>query len=119
MAKAKPELSDAALQMIAQRFKVLSEPLRLKILHTLWDGERTVGDIIADTGALQANVSKHLGVLQQAGLVRRRKDGLNVYYQIIDETVFALCEVVCGSLHDRLVAQMEEIAPAAVRRKSA
>jgi len=119
MPKAKPELSDAALQMIAQRFKVLSEPMRLKILHALWDGERTVGEIIAETGALQANVSKHLGMLQQSGLVRRRKDGLNVYYQIMDETVFALCEVVCSSLHDRLTMQMEEIAPATVRRKSA
>jgi len=119
MTKVKPELSEAALQMIAHRFKVLSEPRRLKILHALWDGERTVGEIIAETGALQANVSKHLGMLQQAGLVRRRKDGLNVYYQIADETVFALCEVVCSSLHDRLVSQMEEIAPAAARRKSA
>lgn len=119
MAKAKPELSDAALQMIAHRFKVLSEPMRLKILHSLWEGERTVGEVIATTGALQANVSKHLGMLQQAGLVRRRKDGLNVYYQIADETVFALCEVVCHSLHDRLAAQIDEIAPAAVRRKSA
>lgn len=119
MAKARPELSEAAFQMIAYRFKVLSEPMRLKILHALWEGERTVGEIIAETGALQANVSKHLGMLQQAGLVRRRKDGLNVYYHIIDETVFALCEVVCGSLHDRLTAQIDEIAPAAVRRKSA
>ena len=105
--------------MIADRFKVLSEPMRLKILHALWDGERTVGEIIVATGALQANVSKHLGMLQQAGLVRRRKNGLNVYYQIADETVFALCEVVCSSLHDRLAAQIDEIAFAAVRRKSA
>lgn len=119
MPKAKPQLSEAAFQMIAHRFKVLSEPMRLKILHALWDGERTVGEIIAETGALQANVSKHLGVLQQAGLVHRRKDGANVYYRIIDETVFALCEAVCGSLLDRLTAQMEEIAPAAMRRKSA
>ena len=119
MPKAKPELSDAALQMIADRFKVLSEPMRLKILHALWDGERTVGEIIATTGALQANISKHLGVLQQAGLVRRRKNGLNVYYRIVDETVFALCEVVCHSLHDRLAAQIDEIAFAAARRKSA
>ena len=119
MPKAKPELSDAALQMIAHRFKVLSEPMRLKILHTLWEGERTVGEIITETGALQANVSKHLGMLQQAGLVRRRKDGINVYYQIADETVFALCEVVCNSLHDQLVTQMGAIAPTAARRKSA
>jgi ArsR family transcriptional regulator len=105
------ELSDEALQMIAGRFKVLSDPLRLKILHTLWDGERTVSEIIAATGALQANVSKHLGLLQQAGLVNRRKDGLNVYYRICDETVFELCEVVCVSLHDRLAIQIGVLVP--------
>src|SRR5438552_12027496 len=92
MPRPKKQLSEAALQMIAERFKVLAEPMRLKILHALWDGEQTVGEIIATTGALQANVSKHLGILQQAGLVRRRKDGLNVYYRICDETVFELCE---------------------------
>ncbi|HEV8718290.1 MAG TPA: metalloregulator ArsR/SmtB family transcription factor [Candidatus Binatia bacterium] len=119
MARAKKELSDAALQMIADRFKVLAEPMRLKLLHSLWDGELTVGEIIAATNALQANVSKHLGILQQAGLVNRRRDGLNVYYRICDETVFALCEVVCASLHDRLAAQMDEIASAVPGRKRA
>ena len=105
--------------MIAQRFKVLAEPQRLKILHVLWDEESTVGEIIIATGALQANVSKHLGILQQAGLVSRRKDGLNVYYRICDQTVFELCELVCSSLHDRLVEQMGELTPAAPIRKSA
>lgn len=107
----KKELSDAALAMIAERFKLLAEPMRLKILHSLWDEELTVGEIVAATGAMQANVSKHLSILQLAGLVRRRKDGLNVYYAIADETVFALCEVVCNSLHDRLAAQMGELTP--------
>ncbi len=119
MTRPKKELSDAALQMIADRFKVLAEPMRLKILHTLWDGELTVGEIIAATNALQANVSKHLGILQQAGLVNRRRDGLNVYYRICDETVFELCEAVCASLHDRLTAQIDEIAPAVPKRKRA
>ena len=119
MARPKKELSDAALQMIADRFKVLAEPMRLKILHTLWDGELTVGEIIAATKAFQANVSKHLGILQQAGLVNRRRDGLNVYYRICDETVFELCEAVCASLHDRLTAQIDEIAPAVPKRKRA
>jgi DNA-binding transcriptional ArsR family regulator len=119
MPRPKKELSDAALQMIADRFKVLAEPMRLKILHTLWDGERTVGEIIAATGALQANVSKHLGILQQAGLVSRRKDGLNVYYRICDETVFELCELVCASLHDRFAMQIDELAPTVPQRKRA
>jgi len=119
MGKARRELSDVALRMIADRFKVLAEPMRLKILHALWEGERAVAEIMATTGALQANVSKHLGLLQQAGVVRRRKDGLNAYYQIADETVFELCEVVCNSLHDRLAAQIDELAPVSSRRKSA
>lgn len=119
MGKPRKELSDAALRMIADRFKVLAEPMRLKILHSLWDGELTVTEIMAATSGLQANVSKHLGLLQHAGLVRRRKDGLNVYYQIADETVFELCEVVCNSLHDRLAEQIGEFAPASARRKSA
>ena len=117
MPRQKRELSDAALAMIAERFKLLAEPMRLKILHSLWDGELTVGGIVAATSALQANVSKHLGILQLAGLVRRRKDGLNVYYEIADETIFALCEVVCNSLHDRLAAQIDEIAPTVGQRR--
>jgi len=116
---AKRELSEPALAMIAERFKVLAEPMRLKILHALWDDERTVGEIIEAVDGLQANVSKHLGVLQQAGLVDRRKDGLRVFYRIVDPTVFDLCEVVCESLHDRLVSQIDQIQPVVITRKRA
>ena len=119
MRRLKKELTDAALQMIADRFKVLAEPMRLKILHTLWDGEQTVSELIVATSALQANVSKHLGILQQAGLVNRRKEGLNVYYRICDETVFELCEVVCASLHDRLAGQLGQLQPTMLERKQA
>ena len=115
----KRELSDIALQMVADRFKMLAEPMRLRILHTLWDGEMTVGEIIAETRGLQANVSKHLGILLQAGLLSRRKEGLNVYYRICDESVYELCEVVCVGLYDRLAAQMSELPPAAPQRKHA
>ena len=115
----KRELSEAALAMIADRFKVLAEPMRLKILHAVWDEERTVGEIIDAVGGLQANVSKHLGVLQQAGLVDRRKEGLRVFYRIADPSVFDLCEVVCESLHDRLAAQIDHIQPAIVARRRA
>ena len=119
MPRQKRELSDAALEMIADRFKVLAEPMRLKILHSLWDEEKTVSDIVAATNALQANVSKHLGILQQAGLVRRRRDGLNVYYEMADDSIFELCEAVCESLHDRLTAQMDELTPPLVQRRRA
>ena len=119
MPRPKKEFSDVALRMIADRFKIMSEPMRLKILHALWDGELSVGDIIEASAGLQANISKHLGILQQSGLVSRRKGGLSVYYRICDETVFELCEVVCVSLHDRLMAQMGELPIMAQKRKSA
>ena len=119
MAKhAKRELSEGALQMIADRFKVLGEPMRLKILHAVWDDERTVSEIMEAVGGLQANVSKHLAVLQHAGLVSRRKEGLHVFYRIADESVFDLCEVVCESLHDRLASQIDEFQPSASRRRA-
>lgn len=106
------QVSEATLKMIADRFKVMGEFARLKILHELWDGERTVSELIAASGLLQANISKHLGLLQQAGLVTRRKEGLRVHYRICDETVFQLCELVCSSIHDRLTSQIQELHPA-------
>ena len=93
MPRTKRELSDPALQMIADRFKVLSEPMRLKILHSLWDGERTVGEIITETAGLQANVSKHLGILQQAGLVSRRKDGRNLALVGVNQRIHQALEM--------------------------
>jgi DNA-binding transcriptional ArsR family regulator len=92
---------------------------RLKILHTLGDGERGVSEIMGAVGGLQANVSKHLGVLLQAGLVSRRRQGPRVFYRIADTTIFDLCEVVCASLHNRLAEQIDEIhSPGGVRRPS-
>lgn len=96
--KKRRDLNDAALEMIASRFKLLSEPMRLKILHTLGDREMNVSELVAATGANQANVSKHLGILYDAGVVTRRKEGLTVNYQVADETIFELCDVVCSRL---------------------
>lgn len=98
-------LSDEALELIAARFRILAEPMRLKILNSLRTGERNVGELVDATGGSQANVSKHLGVLLDAGMVRRRKEGLNAYYSIGDDSVFQLCEVVCASLEEHLAAQ--------------
>lgn len=98
MKKKKKELNDAALEMIASRFRLMSEPMRLKILHTLGEREMNVSDIVAATGANQANVSKHLGILYDAGVVNRRKEGLTVNYRVSDDTIFELCDVVCSRL---------------------
>ncbi len=99
------KMSLEALELIASRFRVLSEPTRLKLLHELSEGERSVSELMEATGSGQANVSKHLAILLEAGLVKRRKGGLNAYYSIADESVFKLCEVVCGSLAEQLEAR--------------
>ena len=100
--KEKAELSDEALEMIASRFRQMGDPLRLKILHTLGDGEMNVTDLVKATGAGQANVSKHLSTLLNAEIVARRKEGLNSIYRVSDGTIFELCEVVCSGLKNQM-----------------
>lgn len=99
----KEELSEEALELIANRFQLLSDPMRLKILHTLGNAEMNVTELVNATKAGQANVSKHLGAMLEAGIVSRRKEGLNAIYRVSDETIFELCDVVCS----RLKAQLE------------
>jgi len=104
--KPKPsDLSDAAIEMIARRFKVLSDPLRLKLLIAIEEGEKNVSELIEATGSSQTNVSRQLQLLASAGLVSRRKEGQSAFYSIADREVFAMCELVCGSLQKRLVQQ--------------
>jgi len=100
------QLTEEALELIAARFRVLAEPMRLKILNALGETEMTVTELVAATEAGQANVSKHLAMLADARLVARRKEGLNVYYRVADQTVFDLCDAVCSSLaaqHDAVL----------------
>lgn len=97
----KPFLSEKQLSGVAARFKALSEPMRLRILQFLCGGERNVTDITAHLRTSQANVSKHLSLLVTAGVLRRRKAGLNVFYEIADPVVFQLCEIVCTTLPKR------------------
>ena len=96
-----------ALELIANRFKTLSEPIRLRILQTLQDGEKSVTELTEAVETSQPNVSKHLKILQDAGIVKRQPQGNTVYYSIADESIFILCEVVCGSLETRLRSQAE------------
>lgn len=112
----KRKLSEAALEKVAERFKALSEPTRLMLLYALMDGEKNVSELVRETGGLQANVSKHLAVLLDAGILGRRRQGTSAYYRIADESVFELCNLVCGSIHDRLVAELEEFSTPAQRR---
>lgn len=99
------ELSDEAMGLIAARFRLLSEPTRLKMLHVLGHDEMTVGQLVEATGAGQANISKHLATLLDGGLISRRKQGLNAFYRVTDRTIFDLCDAVCTSLAERLAAQ--------------
>ena len=91
-------LPDALVELIARRFRVIGEPMRIRLLDALRDGPLTINELAASLGAGQQNVSKHIGVLAEAGLVGREKDGNRVRCFVADESVFALCEMVCGGL---------------------
>jgi DNA-binding transcriptional ArsR family regulator len=101
-------LPDDLVELIARRFRVLAEPMRIKLLDRLRDGDATVADLQEATGASQQNISKHLGVLLQSGLVVRRKEGNFSRYEIADDSVFELCEQVCGGLR-RQLDELEEV----------
>jgi DNA-binding transcriptional ArsR family regulator len=102
---AKFNMTPELLEMVALRFKILSESARLEILNCLRRGELTVSELVDETGLGQANVSKHLQLLHVNGFVERRKDGLFVYYSLADESVFKLCEMMCGRLESELKAR--------------
>jgi DNA-binding transcriptional ArsR family regulator len=105
-------LPDDLAELIARRFRAIGEPMRIRLLDQLRDGEATVGDLSAALAASQQNVSKHLAVLADAGILGRRKEGNRVYYRIVDEGVFALCEAVCGSVQQQLRTLSELVAGA-------
>ena len=95
-------LPDDLVDLIARRFRVIGEPMRIRLLDHLRGGEASVTDLAETLGASQQNVSKHLGLLADVGIVGRRKAGNHVYYRIVDEGVFALCDQVCGSVQQQL-----------------
>jgi DNA-binding transcriptional ArsR family regulator len=95
-------LSSELAELIARRFKVLGEPMRIRLLDRLQRGEASVQELAAAVGTTQQNVSKHLGVLAEAGVLGRRKQGNFVYYRVVDEGIWQLCEDVCGSVERRL-----------------
>ena len=101
-------LPDDLVELIAQRFRALSEPTRIKLLDRLREGEATVLELTELIGTTQQNVSKHLGVLLNAGIVTRRKQGTSSLYSIADPGAFELCEHVCGGLR-RQVAELDAI----------
>ena len=103
-------LKDDALELVARRFAVLAEPMRLRLIQALLAaGERNVTDLVAATGGTQANISRHLQTLTAAHIVARRKEGLQVFYRIADPSIPKLCDLVCGSLEKSLGRQMAHL----------
>jgi len=96
----KPKFGEAQLEAVAELFGVLSEPTRLRILQLLQDGPATVTEVVDTLGIKQANASKQLGILYQAGVLGRQKVGLTVRYSIRMPLVFDLCNLVCGRLKE-------------------
>jgi DNA-binding transcriptional ArsR family regulator len=103
------QMSPAALAPVADYFKVLSEVSRLQVLCCLKAGAKNVTEVMAATGLGQANVSKHLKILAQAGIVVRQPQGISVYYEITDPLIFELCELVCDRLALRLQEQAQQL----------
>ena len=113
-------LTDRARERIAERFRALSEPMRLKILERLFRSPASVSDILEAVGGTQANVSKHLAVLHAAGAVRRHREGSRAVYTIADPTLERICSVVCESVTREARDIAEAIgAPAASRSRRA
>lgn len=102
------------VELIARRFRVLAEPMRIRLLDALRGREVGARELVELTGASQQNVSKHLGVLAQAGVVGRRKQGNLSLYRITDESMLAVCEHVCGSL-ERRFAELSEVVSGGAR----
>jgi DNA-binding transcriptional ArsR family regulator len=103
MKSAQP-VPEEVVQQVAEYFSILSEPMRLKILNLLRDGEKCVQELVEATETSQANVSKHLKVMLQAGILSRRTEGTSAYYRVEDPLIFDLCNLVC----DRLATRIEQ-----------
>jgi len=91
-------MSPALLDELSDRFKALGEPARLQLLAALRAGERSVTELVEATGLGQANVSKHLQQLCNAGFLSRRKEGTFAYYALADDHVFSICDLMCGRI---------------------
>jgi len=93
-----PTMNAEMIDLVAGRFKALSDPARLRILNALRGGEFSVTELVEETSLGQANVSKHLALLHTLGFVKRRKDGLFTYYALADKDIFKLCDIMCSRI---------------------
>ncbi|MGA8708336.1 MAG: metalloregulator ArsR/SmtB family transcription factor [Steroidobacteraceae bacterium] len=110
-------LDDRALSHVAEYFRALSEPLRLKILNALRDKARNVGELTDLLECSQANVSKHLATLTRYGFVERTAQGTNAFYRIADPRVYQLCDLVCGQMAKHFANQAQMLGASATRAR--
>ncbi len=111
--------SERARELIAERFRALGEPMRLRILERLFRSPASVGEILTAVGGTQANVSKHLAVLHAGGLVDRSRQGLRTIYAIADPTLERICAVVCDAVTRSATDEARAVAPAETPRRRA
>lgn len=113
---------DEIFHEVADYFSVMSEPTRLKIIHAICQTERTVSEIVEATGSTQSNISRHLALMYRHGLLTRRREGNQIYYQMADDTLVELCRTACNriaaSIDDRkpLKRKLVNLMPPAGRR---
>jgi ArsR family transcriptional regulator len=99
------------LEHVANRFRVLGDATRLSIIRILLDeGELNVGEIVERLDTSQANISKHLRVLHDAGVVARRPDGTAAYFSVADPSLMPVCAIVCDRLRDQVAAEARTFA---------
>lgn len=87
--------SEEVFEKAAEVFRVMSAPMRLRIISALCNGEKNVGELLGDIDTTQPNMSQHLNTLYQAGVLGKRRDGVQIYYRIINDRVVSLCRAVC------------------------
>jgi DNA-binding transcriptional ArsR family regulator len=90
--------SDEVFELAAEVFRVMSAPMRLKIIASLCNGEKNVSELLAEIDTTQPNMSQHLNTLYQAGVLGKRREGVQIYYRIVNDRVVTLCRAVCTQI---------------------
>lgn len=87
--------SEEVFEKAAEIFRVMSAPMRLRIISALCNGEKNVGELLSEIDTTQPNMSQHLNTLYQSGVLGKRRDGVQIYYRIVNDRVVQLCRAVC------------------------
>jgi DNA-binding transcriptional ArsR family regulator len=103
------EQMNELFEEVSSYFFLFSEPTRLKILHALCNGERPVGDIVAEIELTQANVSRQINMLYRAKILARRKEGTQVYYRIDDQKTIDMCKTVCNQMASKIASRHQQV----------